>query len=439
MHYTPPIRDPEAFYIEANGTVSPTLNFQVEAPIQRSGNTYTLTGNITGHSLWVQCNGVVVDGAGFSISGYGDARGVVLNCTKNVTVKNLVIENLFGVGIEIKRQFGPPYDSNYNPLPNPYQISSSNTISNCTIRNIAENGIVISSSSSNTIAQTKVTGCGGSAVHMSTYDETQGNTISDCLLQNSSRGVEVSNAQKVNIVRNSITDNKGYGVEIASSSENLITSNRILNNSGGGILISESTKCTIKENTVAYNTGWGIRLERNQKNNQIYRNNFINNTVAEGLQVSIPLVMGVASGSPTASFSPGLGNQWSSGSEGNYWSDYWTRYLNASEMGSTGFGNTPFFINENNIDYYPLVKPYGEPEVAATLTPTSTPTLSPTPSPSPPNSTSPNTYETQQPVDSAKGNMLSDQTNILVAGTIAAVALVTGLVLANQRRASKGS
>jgi hypothetical protein len=42
-------------------------------------------------------------------------------------------------------------------------------------------------------------------------------------------------------------------------------------------------------------------------------------------------------------------------SGGNYWSDYEERYPNAVELGSSGIWDTPYVIDENNNDNYPLV------------------------------------------------------------------------------------
>jgi hypothetical protein len=53
---------------------------------------------------------------------------------------------------------------------------------------------------------------------------------------------------------------------------------------------------------------------------------------------------------------------WDNGTVGNYWSDYLTRYPNASEIDGTGVGDTPFYINPNNIDNYPLMEPATIPE-----------------------------------------------------------------------------
>jgi nitrous oxidase accessory protein NosD len=53
----------------------------------------------------------------------------------------------------------------------------------------------------------------------------------------------------------------------------------------------------------------------------------------------------------------GSGNRWDNGEIGNYWSDYSTRYPNATEIGNSGIGNTPYTIDTNNIDRYPIIIP----------------------------------------------------------------------------------
>jgi hypothetical protein len=54
---------------------------------------------------------------------------------------------------------------------------------------------------------------------------------------------------------------------------------------------------------------------------------------------------------------------WDNGSVGNYWSDYLTKYPNASEIGNSGIGDVPYFIDEDNIDRFPLIHPWGSPEL----------------------------------------------------------------------------
>ena len=60
---------------------------------------------------------------------------------------------------------------------------------------------------------------------------------------------------------------------------------------------------------------------------------------------------------------------WDNGSVGNYWSNYTAKYPDASEIGKTGIGDTPYFIerswysnkeypNQTNVDHFPLFYPY---------------------------------------------------------------------------------
>jgi len=49
---------------------------------------------------------------------------------------------------------------------------------------------------------------------------------------------------------------------------------------------------------------------------------------------------------------------WDNGLVGNFWSDYLSKYHNASEIGSSGMGDTPYVIDADNADNYPLMAPF---------------------------------------------------------------------------------
>jgi hypothetical protein len=78
-----------SIFINGDGSVSGTDK------IQRNGNLYTLTDNIYNSPLVVQCNNIVIDGAGFTLQGAGGwptPAAINLTCS-NVTVRNFSIMN----------------------------------------------------------------------------------------------------------------------------------------------------------------------------------------------------------------------------------------------------------------------------------------------------------------------------------------------------------
>ncbi len=163
-----------------------------------------------------------------------------------------------------------------------------------------------------------------------------------------------------------------------------------------GILLDAAAENRITENIIFNSTGWAIQLKSSSdtfmssKNNSIFHNNFINNQQSDGLDVSIPGIW-----TYPGVFVAGVGNIWDDGYQGNYWSDYLTRYPNSTEIPSTGTGNTPFAINENNVDNHPLLNPFNTSSppfqsnrpspsnTTSTSSPTSSPSLSPSPTLSP--------------------------------------------------------
>ena len=63
-------------YIRPNGSVDPPT-----APIQRNGDVYTLTGNVTSDStgINIQRGNIILDGAGYTLHGPGDCKGIFLS------------------------------------------------------------------------------------------------------------------------------------------------------------------------------------------------------------------------------------------------------------------------------------------------------------------------------------------------------------------------
>jgi hypothetical protein len=100
---------------------------------------------------------------------------------------------------------------------------------------------------------------------------------------------------------------------------------------------------TVFNNTVI-NTEIAVSFGMDAANNTIFHNNFINNTrkvqMSSLLRNPYPAV-----------WDRGYGVG------GNYWSDYLSKYPNTTEIDGSGFGDTPYVIDDYNQDNYPLMRP----------------------------------------------------------------------------------
>ncbi len=359
-NYQPP-RDPNDIYIEVNGTINPA-----SAPIQREGNVYTLTGNITGHPIWVLCNNIVFDGAGYTLkctqSGY--ETGLTLNCTKNVTLKNIQVSGYY-YGITVKRLLyvDPAQKAEPDASSSPYPESTGNTIINCTAYN-SRIGIFVRYSKENQILKNAIANS-TIGIQLESYSgkSSTGNLIKENQVKGNSEGILLNNCMENTVTANIIIQNKVCGLELEWSSKNKVYGNTITENEVGilvegadGVNATNSASNIINNNQIAKNNQWGIRLNGSQIGNKIYANNFIDNNLGKGLQVSIPMYMhtGYRDDRVYVEMLSGRANIWNNASAGNYWSDYQTRYPNATKTENATVWDTPFYINENNIDHYPL-------------------------------------------------------------------------------------
>jgi len=173
-------------------------------------------------------------------------------------------------------------------------------------------------------------------------------TVENQQLMSNGEGIVLLNTINSKVIRNTLQENN-MGLGVFLSSNNLISQNSIIKNDIG-IRIDDSFNNNITLNDIIQNNDWGIDFKGSQNNNYIYRNNFIGNGNGETLQVSMDKKFGEA-----------LENFWSPNNIGNYWSDYLERYPTATDDGKS-VGDTPFYINENNIDAYPLMEPITIPE-----------------------------------------------------------------------------
>jgi len=167
-------------------------------------------------------------------------------------------------------------------------------------------------------------------------------TVEGLTLTNNGEGILLAYTNNSRITDNNIIDNH-HGVVLFMSFNNTLSKNAITDNYAEGFYLELCSNNTVSGNTIK-NSWWGIQLY-GSSNNSIYHNNFVDNTVQIYTEDSV--------------------NVWDDGypSGGNYWNDhnppdiYSGPYQN--ETGGDGIGDTPYIINENNTDKYPLIYPYG--------------------------------------------------------------------------------
>jgi len=201
------------------------------------------------------------------------------------------------------------------------------TITNVTIRAFWM-GIQFETSTDNTILGVTIT----KSYHGMRVINSRGNAVRESNISaNYHDGIQLYSSNNNSLQRNTLS-NKDYAIRVEDSFYNRITENDIKGNKDGIVLIESS-----------HNLIMGNRLIGNVEalwifasfNNVICQNHFINNTQH---------VVSLDSQS-----------NWDNGVEGNYWGDYEERYPDAEELDESGIWDTPYSIDENNQDNYPII------------------------------------------------------------------------------------
>ena len=316
-------------YIRDDGRVEPST-----ANIENVDNmTYIFTGNIY-DEIVVERDNIVIDGASLIVQGTGAIESVGIDLTRrnNVTIKNTNIKNFY-YGIVLASSSGDNIFGN-NITDNVYGIGYGNDLAN-----------LIFPSSNNNVYGNNITDnqYGIHLVFASSNNSIAGNNIA-----NNHYGIYLDYSSDNNIAGNSITNND-YGIDLTSSvysgssNYNNIVGNNITNKIKG-IRLYSSFYNSITGNNIT-NNAQGIYLSESS-DNKFYHNNFIDNSQ----QVYIE--------------TPSYANLWDDGypSGGNYWSNYTGADVksgpNQDQPSSDGIGDTPYTIDTDNQDKYPLMKPY---------------------------------------------------------------------------------
>ena len=162
------------------------------------------------------------------------------------------------------------------------------------------------------------------------------NVLSQNDLTNNYCAIWVASSSNGNTISgNNIANNEMYGMWLKDSSNNKISENEFTSHGNYTIYMRASDHTTFSGNYIADNK-LGIFIYE-ASNNILYHNNFVNNANPVSVYNS------------TNVFDDG------NSSGGNYWSDYKEVNPGAQELGTSGIWNTPYVIDENNQDNYPLI------------------------------------------------------------------------------------
>jgi parallel beta-helix repeat protein len=405
-------------YINADGSISPPT-----APISTFDSiTYTFANNIVGDSIIVQRDNIVLDGDGYTLWG-GSGDGIYLYgdyVTKsgriNVTIRNANIVG-FNLGIHLYYSLNCTVSQN-NVANNAWggiflDNSSGSTVSNDEVTNNGNLGIGLYYSCGNAVFGNNATS-NGDGVYL---ENSLSNTVSGNDITNNTRyGVELySSSDNNNVTENEIANNNDNGIYLLDSSGNRLSGNNIINNLDGIVLDSSSYNTitgnnvtddgwgivlrnysdnnTITENQVTANSNCGISLDYSSINT-ISQNNIADNYIGldlyssssdtitgnsitsndEGMHVAYSsgstiyhnnFIDNYHAGYIDQVYSIGSVNMWNDSypSGGNYWSDYTGIDYRSGpyqhDFGWDGIGDTPYVIDADNADNYPLMLPYG--------------------------------------------------------------------------------
>jgi parallel beta-helix repeat protein len=286
-----------------------------------------------------------------------NSGGIFLDTSSNNVLRNNVVSGT-GIGFEVSGSPQPKLSSFIN------DIDDSNTINGKKIYYlINKSDLSINPSTYPNIGYLALVNC-TRMIAENTHFNTQGILLAwttdsqitnNDISNNYGDGAILNYASNNKITKNNIKANSGAGIKLSYSNQNLVSGNYITRNQMGIYLILSADNNTITENKIA-DQDIGISFHTSSSN-LIYHNNFVNNTKqVDDASWGHPQFPGVPLPSENI-----WDNDYPIG--GNYWSNYTNLYPEAKELDSSGIWETPYVIDENNQDRYPLINPIDIPPV----------------------------------------------------------------------------
>jgi len=367
-------------YINSDGTITPPT-----APISSSDNvTYVLTSNVTstGAGVVVERDNIVIDGAGYTIQEGpqgGNQNGIYLLRRSNVTIINTNIKDfecdicldscsnniisgnnltqVYGVCLDARASFGNTITGNNIDTDGDGVCLTSSNNNNITGNNIqnAWHGIWLEDSNYNSIIGNSIYDWDWIGIY---FFASSGNDITRNDLSSKNQyveGVYLSDLSSENRLSENRIDCDYYALDVEGSSYNNVTGNDLTSSLCGIGLYYPNAAIRTSYNIVTGNNvsaQYAVSFDSSASDNVFCHNNFF------AAQVDVE--------------TQSVANVWDDGypSGGNYWSDYTGVDVchgpSQNIAGSDGIGDTPYTIDANNLDNYPLMNPWSPPDIAVT-------------------------------------------------------------------------
>lgn len=221
-----------------------------------------------------------------------------------------------------------------------------------------DSGILIQSSNNRIESNIITNNTGGIYVNRSTNELLTSNYI-----YNNCYGIVLDNSHGNTLQSNIVVSNANVDIGLNGSNANTFSLNNV-SSSHFGICMSNSTDNVISANSINEND-YGVRLEQESNNNTLQKNSINNNSLSaimlDSSNDSRIVNNAFINNTNQADLHETYNNRWADGypAGGNYWDDYTGNDLfkgpYQNETGHDGIGDTPYVLDPNTQDAYPLM------------------------------------------------------------------------------------
>ena len=262
--------------------------------------------------------------------------GIMVKSPSHNMTDNIIMGSWGGIYME----------SSYNTVYRNFLYDDSGIGTSGSWNNIIQNRLIRTSgigiSSSNNVVENNTILLSGVNAQVSLRYGSNSRIAGNIIAGDSKNGIVLYRSHNVTIVENEIAGFQSTSLSIGQSNGNRVVRNRILS-VVYGIGLAVSHRNLVAGNEISSASGYGIISVSGSSNNSLYHNTFSQNGIHDRDDSSF--------------------NSWDNGypSGGNYWSDYQGNDTfsgpNQDIPGSDGIGDTPYDVNPNGTDRYPLTEP----------------------------------------------------------------------------------